>query len=384
MRPVIRKKGWTVMMLLLLIAGASGQGTDISGQLSAWLTGQRTGSSAGQAGLRFIPELFRQQPLSANRSLDLNISVNTYGNILAETKNRPEATGQIKAYRWWIRYAGSQFSVRLGLQKINFGSALLLRPLMWFDRLDPRDPLQLTEGVYALLGRTYFLNNANLWLWGIYGSGHTKGWEFVPSETQTAGFGGRFQYPIGPGELAATFHRRLVSGRRLQELGATVSEVHVPEYRYALDGKWDLGVGLWFEAALTEFRSDPFPQRVTRMLTLGGDYTFALGNGVHLLAEQLFLVYAENPLGAGRQINLTALMADYPLGLLDRLLAIVYFHQEDRQFFRFLSWQRNYDNWSWYVNLYWNPEQIRELRGTFSDSGYGQGKGVQFLAAFNF
>jgi len=55
----------------------------------------------------------------------------------------------------WIRLSTKQFELRAGLQKINFGSATLLRPLMWFDKIDPRDPLQLTDGVYALLARYY-------------------------------------------------------------------------------------------------------------------------------------------------------------------------------------------------------------------------------------
>ena len=69
-----------------------------------------------------------------------------------------------------MRYSSDQFELRLGLQKINFGSASMLRPLMWFDQMDPRDPLHLTDGVWGLLARYYFLNNANIWLWGLYGN----------------------------------------------------------------------------------------------------------------------------------------------------------------------------------------------------------------------
>ena len=83
-----------------------------------------------------------------------------------------------------IRYAGkpkkvdfsdnlkrnNKLHIEPGLQKINFGSATMLRPLMWFDQVDPRDPLQLTDGVWGVLGRYYFLNNANIWLWGLYGN----------------------------------------------------------------------------------------------------------------------------------------------------------------------------------------------------------------------
>ena len=86
--------------------------------------------------------------------------------------------------------------VRGGLQKINFGSANLLRPLMWFDQIDPRDPLQLTDGVWGILGRYYFLNNANIWVWGLIGNDQRKGWEVIPSVKNKPEFGFRVQMPI--------------------------------------------------------------------------------------------------------------------------------------------------------------------------------------------
>ncbi|MCK7489842.1 MAG: ABC transporter ATP-binding protein [Anaerotruncus sp.] len=39
--------------------------------------------------------------------------------------------------------------------------------MMWFDTIDPRDPLQLTDGVYALLLRYYTRGNANFWAWAM-------------------------------------------------------------------------------------------------------------------------------------------------------------------------------------------------------------------------
>ncbi|GAI27146.1 unnamed protein product, partial [marine sediment metagenome] len=59
---------------------------------------------------------------------------------------------------------------------------------MWFDRIDPRDPLQLTDGVYGLLLRQYFLNNANIWVWGLYGNDDLRGWEYLPSEAKSVEF----------------------------------------------------------------------------------------------------------------------------------------------------------------------------------------------------
>lgn len=92
--------------------------------------------------------------------------------------------------------------------KINFGSASIFRPLMWFDKIDYRDPLQLTDGVYALLGRYYFSNNANLWLWTLYGNDEPMGWEKTPAVWQIPEFGGRIQQPVPRGEAALSYHHR--------------------------------------------------------------------------------------------------------------------------------------------------------------------------------
>ena len=61
----------------------------------------------------------------------------------------------------------------------------------------------------------------------------------------------------------------------------------MPEDRIALDGKWDLGVGLWFEAVWTRQAWTAAPWKSQRALNLGTDYTFGLGNGLHVLAEHL-------------------------------------------------------------------------------------------------
>ena len=68
----------------------------------------------------------------------------------------------ISPYRIWVRYQIKNWEFRLGLQKIDFGSAQLLRPIQWFNQIDPRDPLGLTNGVNGLLVRRYFKNNSNL------------------------------------------------------------------------------------------------------------------------------------------------------------------------------------------------------------------------------
>jgi hypothetical protein len=178
--------------------------------------------------------------------------------------------------------------MRAGLQKINFGQAKMFRPLMWFDAMDIRDPLQLTEGVYGLLGRYYFENNSNIWLWCLLGNQQqAKGWEIKKSrirkmDPRMGRPPGNFR-PAG-GEIALSSHYR--SLRKEVSLSGTD---YPGEFRWGLDGKWDLGPGLWFEASscISSSKTLSIP-RFQDMLNLGMDYTFPLGNGLGFTLEYLY------------------------------------------------------------------------------------------------
>jgi len=158
--------------------------------------------------VRFLPSLSIGKNLNSNLKFDSEISFDSYLNYQYAGSGSDASDSKIKPYRLWIRLSSERFELRAGLQKINFGSASALRPLMWFDHLDPRDPLQLTDGVYGLLGRYYFQNNANAWLWVLWGNDKTIGWETVPAVRKIPEFGGRMQFPVPKGEVAFSYHHR--------------------------------------------------------------------------------------------------------------------------------------------------------------------------------
>src|SRR5512133_1230769 len=147
------------------------------GQASAWINLNSGNDLPLFGGVRYIPSLDYQIRFLNQKMLDFEFSANINGSAGVHPFDTVYTLARLKPYRAWVRYSGEQFEIRAGLQKINFGSASMLRPLMWFDKLDPRDPLQLTDGVWGLLARYYFLNNANLWLWGLYGNDKPKAWE---------------------------------------------------------------------------------------------------------------------------------------------------------------------------------------------------------------
>ncbi len=353
------------------------------GLLAGWGVGNFQKSSKPQLGLRYIPEFSLAFQLSESATLDGEFSAHAFGIALFEKIDNVQTDGDIKPYRLWLRFSLSQFEARIGLQKINFGSAALLRPLMWFDSLDPRDPLQLTDGVYGLLLRYYFVNNTNIWLWGLYGNEKTKGWETVPTQKDSVEYGGRLQIPLFTGELAAAYHHRRADFEKSSLFLLPPGTHMAPEDRYALDGKWDIGIGFWFEGALIHQQCELLPTPWQRALNIGIDYTLGIGNGLYLMGEHFNLARTQGAFGSGADIDFSAILFRYPLGLLDEITGILYYDWENKEFYRLISWQRTYDKWRFNVIGFWNPEDFL-IYPTASGNNPFAGKGFQVTVIFNY
>jgi hypothetical protein len=366
-------------LLFCLSFIAIGQANDTlqyKGQLSAWGNYNYSNNDFLFGG-RYIPQLNYTYNFINNHSLDFEISANTFGTLISNSN----ADGDIKPYRAWVRYSSPQFEIRAGLQKINFGSATMLRPLMWFDRMDPRDPLQLTDGVWGLLGRYYFLNNANIWLWGLYGNSETKGWEVLTSKKNQPEFGGRVQIPIIIGEAALTFHHRIVDNTELADL-LGLNFYQYEENRLGFDTKIDWIVGLWLEGSWTNSSKNIGVLTNQTLLNAGIDYTFGLGNGLLATYEHLILSTDINPFNFDSPINFSLLSVSYPIGLFDNINAIFYYSWENDDVYSFLNWQRTYNRLSFHLMAYWNPEIFNIPQQNLGSNMFG-GKGVQIMLVFN-
>ncbi len=369
-------------LILVSTISSSSQTLDLKGLLSGWVTVNTENISEPQFGLYYIPEFLVNKSLSQNYALDFDLSLNANGTLRLQSQEETQTSGEIKLYRMWGRFSSSRFEARLGLQKINFGSASLLRPLMWFDRIDPRDPLQLTDGVYGLLMRYYFLSNANIWIWGLYGNNNTKGWEFLSTKARSVEFGGRFQHPVGNGEIALTYHHRQIDPNQ-NIPGLDLADVSsVPENRLALDGKWDIGIGIWFEGALTHQNSEQLPSPWQRAVTVGFDYTFGIGNGLNLIGEYFVYTSSQEVLGSGDNLKFSALSLNYPLSTLDTLSCIFYYDWKNKNLYSFLNWRRTYDQWIINVIGFWNPE-IFQIYQNLTENNMFAGKGIQIMVIFN-
>ncbi len=370
------------MLLSAIVTGVTSAqyaGISFDNQVSTWFGVNFQGDVAGQAGIRYIPTLSPWIKAGGKGKFDAELSVNTFGSMWFSGNGIDSTDYKFKPYRLWLRYSTSHLEVRAGLQKINFGSSNILRPLMWFDKMDFRDPLMLTDGVYALLARYYFSNNTNIWLWSLYGNEKTKGWESVPSLEDIPEYGGRLQLPVPGGEFAVSYHHRDADYSALAVQIPGQVNTRYNEQLFAADGKWDIGPGIWFElVGKMNEKENPFTTRWESYLSLGIDYTFGLGKGLNVSSE--YFRYANRPdeNQASVESNYSTLSMSYPLGLSHNISGLLYYNYDTRAWYRFINLQLKYDYLSFYLMTYWNPDELLPYSSGEGSSSFA-GKGFQVM-----
>lgn len=378
----------SIIFLLLMsfsFLKAQEDSTKISfnGQVTAWGIGQFENPFGIQFGGRFVPTLLGNFGLTRKSKIDFEASLNINGSANFTGLQYDSVMGQFKPYRVWVRYSTDKWEVRLGLQKINFGSAKLFRPLMWFDGMDVRDPLQLTDGVYGALGRYYFPNNANIWFWTLMGNKNPKGYEMIGSAQWQPEIGGRVQVPAGPGELALSTNFRKVDVHNL--LPGTPVNTLLNEKRIGLDGKWDLGIGLWFESSVTVLDANTYNiPKVQDSWNVGVDYTFGIGSGLGMTLEYFRVHAGDKFLVKGSSVNVVGSMFTYPVSILDNLSAMFFYIPGPNLMLNYINWSRTYDNWTLYAIGYWNPSNFQLLSAQSQSKNLFAGKGIQLMVNYNF
>ncbi len=331
------------------------------------------------AGARYIPQINYLYQLDSNNLFDIELSYNLSGNFSTIPLDTSSTQTTVSPYRAWARYYSKHLEVRAGLQKIDFGSATLLRPLQWFNEIDPRDPLQLTNGVYGVLTKYSFLNNANIWVWGLYGNLKTRGFDAIETNKTKPEIGGRIQLPTKDGEIALSYHHRIADASKIlmSDLFTNISED-----RIAIDGKWDKTIGLWFEASQSIKNQDIGFLTNQSMLNVGMDYTFGIGNGLNAMGEHLVLAYNSTDFNLDNIANITATTLSYPLGMFDNLMTIAYYNWQTEDLAFFINYQHSFNKITGYVMAFYNPatqQGIRENDFTNSFSG----PGIRLMCVYN-
>jgi len=379
----MKKLGRSIAIVLIMTTTINSYGQkskfSFEGQVSAVGSYSPLAEHQGFIGARYIPEINYDIRIDSTKRFYIEASANISLSLLFPPFDSSSFKGSIQPYRVWVRYTSKQFELRMGLQKIDFGSATVLRPLQWFNQIDVRDPLQLTNGVYAMLGRYYFKNNANIWFWILYGNERARGFDVVKTNKWTPEFGGRFQHPVPKGEIALSYHHRTADSRNIP---GVPSYQYIQEDRAALDGKWDVVVGLWFEAAYIHKYKNLGSLSDQTLLNAGIDYTFGIGNGFYVMAEHLMITADNKPFQFQNLTNVTALNLSYPFTMYDRLSCIASYNWVAKGASATLTYQHDFKKLTGYVMAYYNPKtptgiQQNDLVNTFS------GPGVRLMIVYN-
>ncbi|MDX2414333.1 MAG: hypothetical protein QNK33_04015 [Bacteroidales bacterium] len=381
-----RSRPYILLLLLALLVPTVVQAQDglkFKGQLSGWMLYNGNNELQLYSGGRYIPQLNYSVSTKKDYLIDFEASGNIYGLAGTLPFDTLYSSGDLKPYRIWARYSTNQFELRLGLQKINFGSASMLRPLMWFDQVDPRDPLRFTDGVWGMLGRYYFLNNANIWFWALYGNDNPRGWEPVGSKKDVPELGGRLQLPLNKGEIAFSYNYRTADSREISIANPEIQAFgRIPENKFGFDIKLDLVVGLWLEGSVTSKNKDLGMFSNQEIYNAGIDYTFGIGNGLYLVYEQLFASYNEKVFGFKNTTSFSLLSLSYPIGLFDNISGIVYYDWLSNKSYNFINWQKSFNNLSFYLMAFWNPEKFNIPTQT-TDQNLMAGRGIQIMLVYN-
>ena len=223
-----------------------------------------------------------------------------------------------KPYRFWIRYYNEKVEARLGLQKITFVPAQILRNLSWFDNIDLTDPTGQVGGVKAFRLKWFPSNTISLWSWSIL------------NKHDSLSFGFRSELSHFSGEWGITYH-----ADQKNNIGI--------DYRY--DGYF----GLWNESSF--LLSENIKQIIT---TLGLDYTLPIGNGLYLMTE--FMSIQQQKTFKLKE-NYAAILANIPIGMIHQISIITQIDIKENKNYNFLRWSSTYDNFSLNYIFSLNPKR---------------------------
>jgi len=360
------------VIILLMSNGLWGQRIHLKGQFWSGLTlgddpadGYRSHSEL----LGYIPTLAWRRDLSGGAFFDIEWACKGWF-----TTEAPEGENFLhdgKQHRLWARLAGERFDLRLGLQRIAFGPGFVLRPLQWFDTLDPKDPTGQTDGVEALRVRYFHRDNLTLWLWAVR---TVKPWQVTSNDNKYRYSPGlRIETTTPLGELGVAYHQEHSKYNLLDS--ETISD-----RRLGLDFRYDGFVGLWTELYYFWRNFAPYGDQ-QKQIMIGGDYTLPIRNGLYISVEHLLLPDMESSSSSIPQF--TALIASLPLGMFDQIMAIVYRDWDNNRSLNYLRWARVYDNLSFNFMFALNPKRSAYENASLPVTLAGFGSSINFMMVYN-
>ena len=352
-----------VIILLSLNIIVSAQPYSIKGQF--WVSGMTSndvssGQSTVESNIGYIPTLSLFRALDNSRLLDIELSYRL--DRMYSDDSLSNFTENF--HRCWVRYSSNKLEARMGLQKIVFGPSLVLRPLSWFDNIDPRDPTGQTDGVEAFRLRWYPSNSLSLWSWVIM------------NVQDTLSYGGRGELSTSLGEWGFTFHQD--PSKSLQLIGQLGHSISSPHNRLAIDYRYDGSIGLWNESSLIQSTNLEL-----NMITIGADYTLPIANGILIMSESMYI--SRKGTNSTSSQTFTALMASVPIGMGHHAMFISRLDWDENLNYNYLRWSSTYDHYSLNFILSVNPRREDYNRpAEFLPQTLAElGTGIQFMFIYN-
>lgn len=235
-----------------------------------------------------------------------------------------EETGIVKEehdlelFRGWLRYEKGNLNVRAGRQQILFGAASLFRPLGFYDTRVMSGIIPLTRGVDAVRPTYHPTPTSTI-----------QGWAVHADNDDRLLYGMRAEGNFGPIEAGIAGQYHPVTD--LQFL--TDFDLKMAQMGYHLKG--EKTIGFWHESRLdilVDVPGDPI-----RLDTVFGvDYTFDVGQGLHVLVE--YFLRAQEPgfinrdLKQDRTIEVLGLQVDQPVSIDIVWRAFFFFDLTDQSF----------------------------------------------------
>lgn len=221
-------------------------------------------------------------------------------------------------FRGWVRYEKGDFKMRGGRQQILFGAANLFRPLGFFDTRVISGIIPLTRGVDAVRS-TYYLSDIS----------SVQGWAVHARNDEEFIYGVRGEGNFGPVEagVVAQYHP-------VTELDF-LADYNLEMAQLGYHVKGEKIIGFWNESRL-DVQTDQPGDPIRFDTVFGVDYTFNVGQGLHVLLE--YFLRAQEPgftnldLKQDRVIEVLGLQLDQPVGIDIVWRAFFFFDLGDQSF----------------------------------------------------
>lgn len=217
-----------------------------------------------------------------------------------------EESGLVEEYdarffRAWIRYEKDDFKIRGGRQQILFGASTLFRPLGFFDTRVISGIIPLTRGVDGVRS-TYFPSSTSL----------VQGWAVPGQRGNHAIVGLRGEGNYGPIEAGAVFQYHPATDLNF------LADFNLEMIQMGYHLKGEKIIGYWNESRLDIQQDQPGdPLRFDTVL--GADYTFDIGQGLHVLVEYFLRTqekeFTNLDLKQDRTLQVMGLQLDQPVGI---------------------------------------------------------------------